>query len=141
MNAQSPATPRPLAEASSLRVLIADYDRDSVMTLGILLRSEGFDVRLAEDGGVPGEVDEFRPHAVLLSIMTPDRKGLELARELKRRYADRCPILIAITGRGSEEAQREAAVSGFTQFIDKPYDPDAVLELVASLGVLNGFRG
>jgi CheY-like chemotaxis protein len=121
-------------DAPCLRVLIADDNRDTVMTLGILLRSEGFDVNLVEGGGanVPNAVDEFQPHVVLLDIVMPDRSGLELARQLKRRYADRCPVLIAITGHVSEEAQRDAALSGFTHFIAKPYDPDALLKLVAS---------
>jgi CheY-like chemotaxis protein len=122
--------------APCLRVLIADDNRDTVMTLGILLRSEGFDVSLVEGGGasVPNAVDEFQPHVVLLDIVMPDRNGLELARDLKRRYAERCPVLIAITGHVSEEAQREAALSGFRYFVAKPYDPDALLKLVASLG-------
>ena len=33
-----------------LRVLIADDNRDTVMMLGILLRSEGMEVRLAMSG-------------------------------------------------------------------------------------------
>ena len=33
--------------SSPVRVLIADDDRDAVLTLGILLRSEGYELRLA----------------------------------------------------------------------------------------------
>jgi CheY-like chemotaxis protein len=125
-----------MPNARSLRVLIADDNRDTVMTLGILLRSEGFHVSLVEGGGadVPGAVDKFQPHVVLLDIVMRDRNGLELARDLTRRYADRCPVLIAITGHASEEVQRDATLSGFGYFIEKPYDPDALLKLVASLG-------
>ena len=36
--------------SAALRVLIADDDRDAVMTLGILLRSEGYEVHLAQSG-------------------------------------------------------------------------------------------
>ena len=33
----------------SVRVLVVDDNRDTVQTLGILLRSEGMDVRLVQD--------------------------------------------------------------------------------------------
>lgn len=120
--------------ASPLRVLIADDNRDTVMTLGILLRSEGFDVRLAQGGkGVPAAVHEFQPHAVLLDILMPDRNGLEVARELSQRYGKRCPVLIAITGQNTDEARLGATHSGFKYFVAKPYNPDALLKLVTSL--------
>jgi CheY-like chemotaxis protein len=140
MNAYRSASAVSHQEAPCLRVLIADDNRDTLMTLGILLRSEGFDVSLVEGGGagVPSAVDEFQPHVILLDIMMPDRNGMELARDLKRRYSDQCPVLIAITGHATEEAERDAALCGFTYFIAKPYDPDALLKLVASLDSLQG---
>ena len=120
--------------APKLRVLIVDDERDTVMTLGVLLRSEGFDVQLVEGGaGVPDAVATFKPHAVLLDLIMPDRNGLELARELKERYAESCPVLIAITGKAGAETKKLAAHSGFQYLIPKPYDPDLILKLVASI--------
>jgi DNA-binding response OmpR family regulator len=117
-----------------LRVLIVDDERDTVMTLGILLRSEGFDVKLAECGAeVPAMVEQFKPHAVLLDLVMPDRSGLELARELRQRHAGDCPILIAITGRRAADTQELALGCGFQHLVQKPYDPDALLTLVSSL--------
>ena len=39
----------PLSLGKPIRLVIADDERDTVMTLGILLRSEGFDVELVHD--------------------------------------------------------------------------------------------
>lgn len=117
-----------------LRVVIADDDRDTVMTLGILLRSEAIDVRLATGGAeVPALVDEFRPHAVLLDIAMPDRSGLQVALELKRRHGKRCPILIAVTAHGADSLRRLTAKSGFQHHVAKPYNPDELLRLLASI--------
>lgn len=121
-------------EARPLRVLVADDNRDTVMMLGILLRSEGMVVRLTTKGvEVQAAVEEFRPDAVLLDIGMPDRSGLQVALDLSREYGAKCPVLIAVTGHSSDAAKRLTAKSGFRHHVDKPYDPDALLRLVASV--------
>lgn len=115
-------------------MLIVDDDRDTVMTLGILLRSEGFQVRLAQGGSaVPKAVAEFGPDAVLLDLRMPDRHGLELARELKQQYGASCPVLIAITAHSGDLHRQATEASGFSHHVSKPYEPDSLLTLLASL--------
>lgn len=117
-----------------LRVLVVDDERDTLMTLGILLRSEGMAVRLAARGAeVAAAVVEFRPDAILLDIGMPDRSGLQVALELARDQGPQCPVLIAVTAHSDEGARRLTAKSGFRHHIAKPYDPDALLQLVASI--------
>jgi two-component system, chemotaxis family, CheB/CheR fusion protein len=121
-------------QARPLRVLVADDNRDTVMMLGILLRSEGMIVRLTTRGAeVQAAVGEFRPDAVLLDIGMPDRSGLQVALDLSREYGAKCPVLIAVTGHNTDAAKRLTAKSGFRHHVDKPYDPDALLRLVASV--------
>ncbi len=121
-------------EARPLRVLVADDNRDTVMMLGILLRSEGMDVRLTTKGAeVQAAVQEFRPDAVLLDIGMPDRSGLQVALDLSREYGPKCPVLIAVTAHSTDAAKRLTAKSGFRHHVDKPYDADALLRLVASV--------
>ena len=117
-----------------LRVLVVDDDRDAVMTLGILLRSEGVDVELASGGlQVPRAVAEFKPDAVLLDLAMPDHSGLNVAQELKQCYGPRCPVLIAVTGCSTEADRERTATSGFQHHVAKPYDPNALLKLVQSI--------
>ena len=120
--------------ARALRVLIADDNRDTLVTLGILLRSEGVEVRLAS-GGIEAQnaVSEFRPDAVLLDIGMPDRSGLQVALELVREHGAHCPVLIAVTAHSDETARRLTAKGGFRHHIAKPYNPDELLKLVAAL--------
>lgn len=121
-------------QARPLRVLVADDNRDTVMMLGILLRSEGMVVRLTTRGAeVQAAVGEFRPDAVLLDIGMPDRSGLQVALDLSREYGAKCPVLIAVTAHSTDAAKRLTAKSGFRHHVDKPYDPDALLRLVASV--------
>ena len=123
--------------APPLRVLVADDHRDTALTLGILLRSEGYDVRLAQDGREAlSEAAEFHPDVALLDIEMPYRNGLEVADELRRRGGE-CPVLIAITAQTSDADRQMAEIRGFHHFVAKPYDRQALLLLLASLSPEN----
>lgn len=117
-----------------LRVLIVDDDRDSLMTLGELLQSEGMEVHMLRRGaGVPAAVEQFYPDVVLLDIGLPDRSGFDLAEELIGRYGEHAPLLIAVTGYSSEAEREMARDSGFHSFIAKPYDPRTLLRRLSLL--------
>lgn len=118
-----------------MRILIADDDRDAVMTLGILLRSEGHEVWSTQAGGeVPDAVREFRPEMVLLDVAMPERSGYELAEELSREYGSDCPVLVGLAGADSATDARRAEASGFQHLVAKPYDGEELLTLVSQVG-------
>ena len=124
----------PVSLGQGMRVVIADDERDTVMTLGILLRSEGFDVELLQGGAdVPAAVRSAPPVAVILDIGMPDRDGYQVARELRQSHGERCPLLVAVTARVSAADRAHALASGFHHFFPKPYDPVELLELLSSL--------
>ena len=121
---------------NQLRVLVAEDNRDTMLTLGILLRSEGYEVQLAENGErALAEAGEFRPDVVLLDLGLPDRSGFDVASELSRRYGQDCPVLVAVTARTTAEDRQRAEISGFHHFFSKPYDPQALLLLLDSLSL------
>jgi two-component system CheB/CheR fusion protein len=115
-------------------VLIVDDDRDTLLTLGLLLREAGIYVHLLRSGEqVMDAVASFRPDVVVLDLVLPDRSGLEIAEEIALRYPNERPVLIAITGYSSESDRRLAKAAGFQEFIAKPYDPQALLRRLAAL--------
>ncbi|HTM60382.1 MAG TPA: response regulator [Burkholderiales bacterium] len=119
----------------ALRVLIADDNRDTVLTLGILVRSEGYIVRLAESGKQAlAAATYFQPDIVLLDLGMPEVSGFDVAQEFLQRYGDRCPVLIAVTAHRREEDRRRAASCGFRYFVPKPYNPDALISLLGRVG-------
>jgi CheY-like chemotaxis protein len=121
--------------AIAQRVLIADDNRDTVMTLGILVRSEGYVVRLAESGKQAlAAATHFQPDIVLLDLGMPEMSGFDVAQELAQRYGDRCPVLIAVSGTKREEDIRRARSCGFTHFIPKPYNPETLISLLGRVG-------
>src|SRR5687768_9235184 len=83
----------------SLRIIVADDDRDMVLTQMMLLRSEGHDVRGFHTGRpVMSAVIDFDPDAVILDINLPDVNGWQLATTIRSRRTKKQPLLIGISG-------------------------------------------
>jgi CheY-like chemotaxis protein len=113
------------------KILVVDDNRDSALSLGLLLELDGHDVRRAYDGLEALEVaDEFQPDVALLDIGMPRLDGYGTARELRRRrWADKL-LLIALTGWGQQEDRRLAREAGFDHHMVKPADPEALRGLL-----------
>ena len=116
----------------ALDVLIVDDEADIRELVAGVLEDEGFDSRTAansDDALV--ELDARRPSLVLLDIWLQGSKldGLELLDEIKRRDAT-IPVLI-ISGHGNIDTAVAAIRKGAADFIEKPFEADRLLHLVA----------
>jgi CheY-like chemotaxis protein len=116
------------------RILVADDDKDTVLSLIALLREEGYEVRGVHRGSeVLQAVFNFAPDVVLLDIGMPQMSGYDVARTLRERYGSARPALIAVTGRAGEADRRHAQAAGFEHHVAKPYEPRALLRLIGEL--------
>ena len=123
-----------------LRVLVVDDDRDTVVSLTLLIRNEGHDVKGVHDSSAMWQViEQFRPDAILLDIGLPDRNGYDVARTLRRRFGPQTPMLIAVTAWNKGADKVLAQLAGFDHHVGKPYDPQSLLTLLAPLSL--GLRG
>src|SRR5258705_5506683 len=69
----------------TVKVLVADDDRDTVLSLRMLLESENYEVLGVYDApSVLRGVRVVEPDAVLLDIGMPQMTGYDIARELRR---------------------------------------------------------
>ena len=115
-------------------MLVADDDRDMVLSLAALLRAEGHEVLSVHHGGdVVDTVAEFAPDVLLLDIGLPQRSGYEIVRSLRDRYGSARPVLVAITGRGGPVALRLSEMVGFDHHFTKPFEPKELLATLSSL--------
>jgi len=121
-------------DARPLRILIADDDPDTVLTLATLLRLEGHEVREELGGREALEAESvFRPDVVLLDIGMPQVTGYEVARQLRERYAregKRGPLLVAVTCYQQASDKILAELCGFDHHVGKPFDARALLKLL-----------
>jgi len=115
-------------------VLICASSRDNRVTLGILLRSEGYVVQLAKDSAEGLKLaTAYRPDVALLDLEMPDGSGFDVAQEFQRRFGNDCPFLIALATIATPTKLGLAEISGFHHFVAKPYAPQELLEVLASL--------
>jgi PAS domain S-box-containing protein len=122
----------------SLRILIVDDNLDAAEGLAMCLELNGHQTRRAGDGtSALAEASVFQPQVAILDIGLPGMNGYELARYLKRRaHADPPPLLIAVTGWGTEEDRRLALEAGFDLHLVKPIDPVTLNRLFTSAEAL-----
>jgi DNA-binding response OmpR family regulator len=129
----SDSDPRSVPRA--LRIVVADDDRDATLTLMMLLREEGHDVRAVHSGRhVMSAVIDFDPEVVMLDIAMPGLSGWEVARTIKERRGPSAPMLIGISGEYKQGVDKILSeLIGFDYYLLKPYDPDVLLALLAPL--------
>src|SRR5271163_874853 len=112
-------------------ILVVDDEIEIREGLEALLTSENFQVTLADTGAAGLQKLEDNPYdLMLLDVSLPDRNGLELLREIRRRDPNLSVILI--TAFGSIDMARAAFKGGAQDFITKPWAND---ELVAQVSV------
>lgn len=103
-------------------VLVVDDERYIVDLLTDLFQDEGYRVQRAYDGQTALDViDRDTPDLVVADVMMPRLDGLSLYNEIRQRHEDLPVILMsaAVTPRDLKAT-----------FIPKPFDIDALLDLV-----------
>src|SRR5207247_2708625 len=75
----------PNAPLPARRVLVVDDNDSSAQSMALILKLEGYDVRIAYDGEAALEtVRSFRPEVILMDIGLPGIDGHEVARRLRQ---------------------------------------------------------
>src|SRR5690606_2987409 len=107
------------------RILIVEDEPDLADPLAYLLRREGYDVEIAEDG--PAGLTAYRERGadiVLLDLMLPGMPGTEVARQL--RAGSNVPIIM-LTAKDSEVDIVVGLELGADDYITKPYSSRELL--------------
>ena len=125
--------PRP-SSAVPRRILIADDNRDSAESLGMLLRRMGHDVRVSFDGlDAVTAAAEFRPALILLDLGMPRLDGYGAARQIREHAASPRPLLVAVTGWSLDEHRRRSQEAGFDVHLVKPIDLAELTRMIEGL--------
>jgi CheY-like chemotaxis protein len=120
-----------------LRLLVVEDEPDAAGTLAILLRSEGYEVRIATDAGSALSAAEAEPaDVVLLDIGLPGTDGYEVARQLRELETkpdpDRKtrPVIIAVSGYDRDDQRLRSYGSGMDLHLVKPVEADELLRIL-----------
>jgi CheY-like chemotaxis protein len=110
-------------------VLVVDDDANLRQVMEYVLSDAGYRVRTATNGRTAlAEVARELPGVILLDMRMPVMDGWEFARLFREQYDHVAPIVVVTA---AEEAARRAADIGADAHLNKPFDIDALLALVA----------
>jgi two-component system response regulator PilR (NtrC family) len=113
----------PATDRRPARILVVDDERSMREMLQIVLRREGYEVLLAENGRAAIELLEREPVDILISdIKMPDLSGVDVLRAAKK--IDQDILGIMITAFASTETAVEAMRLGACDYLSKPFDID-----------------
>ncbi|MFK2826578.1 response regulator YycF [Bacillus sp. B190/17] len=108
------------------KILVVDDERPIADILQFNLKKEGYDVHCAYDGDQAVEmVEELQPDLILLDIMLPGRDGMEVCREVRKKYE--MPIVM-LTAKDSEIDKVLGLELGADDYVTKPF---STRELIA----------
>lgn len=118
--------------APPVRVLLAEDDEDSAMSLALLLEHYGCTTRVVHDGLTALQVGaEFHPQVVLLDIGMPGIDGWETCRRMRKEPWGQKALAIALTGWGQDEDRRRTMEAGFDHHLVKPVRVTSLLDVFA----------
>src|SRR5919106_586370 len=115
----------PAAAVDSARILVVDDERSMREMLAILLKREGHDVAVAENGRGAIELLNQRPFDLVVSdARMPDLDGLEVLRHA--RSINPSVIAIMVTAYGSPDLLRGVAQLGVNDYVEKPFNTEVL---------------
>jgi DNA-binding response OmpR family regulator len=113
-------------------VLIVDDEKNIRFTLSHALESLGVEIGTAVNGEDALAKLEEKPFGlILLDLKMPGMDGMEVLRRVRKTRPD--IKIIIITAHGSIESAVEAMKLGAADFIQKPFAPDEIRDLVTKV--------
>jgi CheY-like chemotaxis protein len=124
----------PVRSAARRRVLVVDDNLDAAVSLALMLKLMGHEVRTAHDGleGVAAAHD-FRPDVVILDIGMPRLNGYDACRRIREQPWGRQMVIFALTGWGQQEDKARSQAAGFDGHLVKPVQPGDLKTLLTEL--------
>ena len=106
------------------KVLICDDEPYIIESLSYVVKREGFEVIIAEDGeeGL-NKAKETNPDLIFLDVMMPKKSGFEVCEQLKKDESTKGIYIIILTARGEESDEKRGNEVGADEYITKPFSP------------------
>jgi DNA-binding response OmpR family regulator len=114
------------------KILVVDDDESILDAISLLLEVENYTVRTTIKGDETYKnVDEFRPHLIILDVLMSGVDGRQICKKLKSGiHTRKIPIIMISAHPG---AKYGAMASGAEEFLAKPFEIDDLLSKVKFL--------
>jgi two-component system KDP operon response regulator KdpE len=107
------------------RILVVDDEAQITRVLRTTLSSQGYDIRVANDGEMALELmKNWTPHVVITDLAMPNLDGVGLCRQV--RQISQVPIIV-LSVRGQDRSKVEALDAGADDYVTKPFSMNELL--------------
>ncbi|BAL24036.1 response regulator transcription factor [Azoarcus sp. KH32C] len=116
------------------KILIADDEQNIVISLEFLMKREGYEVLIANDG--EEAVQRIRaevPDLVLLDVMMPKKSGFEVCQEIKSDPELQGVRILMLTAKGRDTEMAKGLALGADAYMTKPFSTKELVERVRGL--------
>ncbi|KAF3888062.1 MULTISPECIES: response regulator [Nostocales] len=114
-------------------ILAVEDNDDNLLLLSYALDSLGCRLICQKDSSTTVLVaKEYQPDLILLDILLPGKSGIDVVRSLRQEPLTRHITAIAITALASTEDRERILMSGFDDYISKPYMIEDLEDMVRS---------
>jgi nitrogen regulation protein NR(I) len=112
------------------RVLVVDDETNLRKVLAAILRKDGYEVALAEDGEQAlAEFEKNGADVIISDLVMPKLGGMDLLTRVRAQRAD-VPVIL-ITAHGTVDSAVEAIKNGAFDYITKPFEHSEIRAVVA----------
>jgi DNA-binding response OmpR family regulator len=118
------------------RILIVDDEPSIVVPLEYLMKREGYEVSVAEDGPAALEaIAGGAPDLVILDVMLPRMSGFDVCSRIRADPRLRGLKVLMLTAKGRESEMQKGLELGADAYVTKPFSTrDLVARIRALLG-------
>lgn len=110
------------------KILIVEDEADTAYILGLLLKKNNFEIKIAKNGQEALEViDEFMPRVVIADWNMPVMNGLELCERMKSSDKYKLIYFIILTARSTLQDRVKGLDVGADDFLLKPIENQELL--------------
>lgn len=104
------------------KVLIADDEQNIVISLEFLMKREGYQVEVANDGEeAVRRIRASRPDLVLLDVMMPKKSGFEVCQEIRSDPEMAGIRILMLTAKGRDTDIARGMGAGADAYVTKPF--------------------
>lgn len=114
------------------RLMVVEDEPENRLFIGLLLRTEGFDVQEAEDGPTALTMLErdTPPELILLDVMMPGLNGWQVFERLREDPRWRKIPVVMLTALAQRSDVERAVELGVDGYVTKPFEPADLLHTI-----------
>ena len=141
MDVASPAgaVGRQRSDGAGLRVLVAEDNPVNQRVVLLFLERLGHHADVVPDGREVVRALEARTYdVVLMDMRMPEMDGLEATRIIRRRWPDRCPLVVGVTANAVAGDREQCLAAGMDGYLSKPFSMEELADVLSGLRPMTG---